>query len=140
MKKFKFKIDNKDYEVDIKSVEDNLVNLEVNGNSYSVELEEEFVAPKVNIQPEPDVKPILPNKQLENSSSVAATVTSPLPGNIIRIEVKEGDTVSPGTLLLVMESMKMENNINSDVNGVVKKIHVSAGQAVMQDDTLIEIA
>jgi biotin carboxyl carrier protein len=69
----------------------------------------------------------------------ANTIKAPLPGSIIRVVAKVGDTVKEGDLLLVMESMKMENNILSEKKGIIKHINIEAAQAVMQDDILMEL-
>jgi len=62
-----------------------------------------------------------------------------LPGNILSISVKQGDPVKTGDVVLVMEAMKMENNVIAEHDGVVANIKVNLGQAVMQNDVLIEI-
>ena len=147
MKKFKFKIEGVSYSVNVQSVEGNEAQIEVNGKNYTVELEEEL---------NPLKTPILVRKEVvtkpgENKITAKAApmppsdkpsangVNAPLPGSIIRLVAKVGDTVKEGDLLLVMESMKMENNILSEKNGVIKRINVEAGQAVMQDDILMEM-
>ncbi|MEI8087288.1 MAG: biotin/lipoyl-containing protein [Paludibacter sp.] len=66
------------------------------------------------------------------------SITSPLPGNVLKVLVKVGQTVEHGELLLTLESMKMENNILSEKAGVIKSIHVVDGQTVMQDDPLFD--
>jgi len=147
MKKFKFTIEGTSYSVNVKSVEGNQAEIEVNGKSYSVGLEEEL---------NPLKTPILVRKEVvtkpgENKIATKAApmppsnkpsangIKAPLPGSIIRVAVKVGDSVKEGDLLLVMESMKMENNILSEKNGVVKSIDVEQGQAVMQDDILMTL-
>ena len=72
-------------------------------------------------------------------SAGATAINAPLPGKILSVAVKEGDTVEKDQLLLVMEAMKMENTINSSVAGTVKSIKVAAGESVLQDAVLIEI-
>ncbi|MDR1585655.1 MAG: biotin/lipoyl-binding protein [Prevotellaceae bacterium] len=143
MKKFRFKIKDQVYDVAVDSLENNLLELNVNGKKYSVELEEEVVTPKKDVQIETDKKPVPPKKELLPASVSERTevvrITAPLPGSIVRIIAKEGSVVKNGDALLVMESMKMENNILADANGTIKKIHVTAGQNVMQDDVLVEI-
>jgi len=67
-------------------------------------------------------------------------VTSPLPGTIISILVKVGDPVTTGDVLLVLESMKIQNEIKSPRDGVVKDIHVSQGANVRRAERLITIA
>ena len=147
MKKFKFTIDGASYSVNVKSVEGSQAEIEVNGKSYAVGLEQEVNTLKTPIL----VRKEVVTKPGENKITTKAaamppsnkpsanTVNAPLPGSIIRLVAKVGDTVKEGDLLLVMESMKMENNILSEKNGVIKKINVEAGQAVMQDDILLEL-
>ena len=65
-------------------------------------------------------------------------VDSIIPGNIQRIMVKEGDEVSPGTPMLILEAMKMRNEILSPLQGIVKKIYVSEGDMVPKDHLMIE--
>ena len=64
-------------------------------------------------------------------------VVSPLPGSVIKVMVTEGQAVKKGDTLLTLESMKMENAVQAEQDGVVKQIAVTAGQNVMQDDLLI---
>jgi len=65
-------------------------------------------------------------------------VHSIIPGNIQRIIVKEGDEVSPGTPMLILEAMKMRNEILSPLQGIIKKIHVSEGEMVPKAHLLLE--
>jgi biotin carboxyl carrier protein len=146
MKKFKFTINGDSYNVNVKSVEGNKAEIEVNGKAYEVGLEQEVNTLKTPILVRKEVQ----TKPGENKISAKATPTlpsnkpsangliAPLPGSIIRVVVKVGDTVKEGDLLLVMESMKMENNILSEKNGVIKSINVENGQAVLQDEILLE--
>jgi len=67
------------------------------------------------------------------------TISTPMPGKIVAVHVKEGDTVEKNQALLVVESMKMQNDILSDVNGVVKKIHFSPGEQAGFGEALVEI-
>jgi biotin carboxyl carrier protein len=66
-------------------------------------------------------------------------IKAPLPGTIITVLVKSGDKVALGQKLLTMEAMKMENNVLSEKDGVVKVVHVKPGQAVAQSEVLVEI-
>ena len=66
-------------------------------------------------------------------------VTCPLPGTVLSINVKEGDTVAAGQTVVVLEAMKMENNIDAERGGVVKQVLVSAGATVMEGDVLLVI-
>jgi len=69
---------------------------------------------------------------------IASAIKAPLPGSIMKVLVSVGQTVKRGDLLLTMESMKMENNILAEHNGIIKKIYSQTGQTVMQDDILID--
>jgi len=138
MKTYKFTISGNKYTVNIKSFEDNIIDIEVNGTPYSVEMEQEIKTTKTPklIRPE---RPT-PNAPTEiQKGSGLSKITAPLPGTIFKIIAKEGDTVKKGDAVLIMEAMKMENNILAEKEGVVKKIVVKEGDSVLQGDLLIEI-
>jgi len=139
MKKFKFKINGNSYEVDINNVEGQMADIEVNGTKYNVELDKEIPVVKT---PRIVKKPLAPPKETKPLTSDAklSSIKAPLPGNILNVKVKEGDEVSKGDLLLIMEAMKMENNVLADVSGVVKSVKVKEGDTVLQNDLLVEIA
>lgn len=67
------------------------------------------------------------------------SVCAPLPGNILTINVAPGDAVHEGDVLLLIEAMKMENEVVSPTDGTVSAIHVSSGQMVNTGDLLLEI-
>ena len=66
-------------------------------------------------------------------------IKAPLPGTIIQVLVKAGDKVSMGEKLLTMEAMKMENNVISEKDGIIRVVNVKPGDTVMQNDVLVEI-
>ena len=66
-------------------------------------------------------------------------IVAPIPGIILSLNVKVGDTIKENDLLLVLEAMKMENNIVSEKSGVVTAINVEVGQQVLQNDLMIEL-
>lgn len=138
MKKFKFTITGNKYDVEIKKFEDNIANIEVNGTKYKVEVNRE-----ITIQKTPTLirKPIINNggASIKKQEDLVLKVKAPLPGNIISITVKEGDRITKDQTLVVMEAMKMENNINAEKDGIIKSIKISVGDAVLQEDLLIEI-
>ncbi len=147
MKKFKFSIEGNSYSVNIKSVDGNKAEIEVNGKSYNVGLEQEVNTLKtpILVRKEVQTNPV-ENKITVKAAPVSASakpsanaIKSPLPGSIIRIITTVGATVKEGDVLLIMESMKMENNILAEKNGVIKSIAVTAGQAVLQDDILMDM-
>ncbi len=139
MKNFKFKINGNEYVVDIKNLEDNIANIEVNGTPYNVEIERKIKQTKtpklVRTISQVPSRPDIDKKEKGSSSPVFA----PLPGNILEIFIKPGDIIKSGQRLLSMEAMKMENQVLSEKNGVVESIKVLPGQAVLQGDVLLEI-
>ena len=138
MKKgFNFTIGGQKYETTVKEIEPNVAEVVVNGTSFIVEFQKNeskkvkaarVAAPTAAPTAAPAAKP-----------AGAATVKSPLPGSIVKVMVKPGDSVKKGDTLLTMESMKMENIVASEYTGTVKNVLVAAGQNVMQDDKLVEI-
>ena len=67
-------------------------------------------------------------------------VTAPMPGLVVAIKVKAGDTVQAGHVLLVMEAMKMENAITASYNGTVSKVYVREGDSISEGDLLVDVA
>ena len=134
MKKFKFIIDGSKYEVSVNEIENNVAEIEVNGTPFTVEIEREQ---KTAVTARPTLKPTTAPTASHSTAASTMVVKSPLPGSIMKVLVAVGDSVKRGDVLLTMESMKMENNILAEKDGVVKSIAVAAGQSVMQDDLLL---
>src|SRR6056297_2952898 len=141
MKKFKFKIRGNTYDVEIKEFEDNIAQIEVNGTMYEVEVEQKETArsktPKL-VRSQVETKRS-DSKIKKTVSNRATAVKAPLPGNIFKILVKQGDEVKKGDKIMIMEAMKMENNVLADKDGKIKSIKVSEGDSVLQNDLLAEI-
>ncbi len=140
MKNFRFRIHENNYNVKIISHEEDIIELEVNGTSYSVKMKEGMVTkPKTPTMVLAKArKPIEPFKV--NPGSAKTKIVAPIPGIILSIDVKVGDTVKVGDRLLVLEAMKMENNITSEQSGVVSAVNVKVGQQVLQSELMIELA
>ena len=145
MKKFAFKINGNEYDVEIKNIDDNVAEVEVNGFSYSVEFDrviETTKTPKLVRREAVPSTDITPSEQKTSSPSEpkgAGFVKSPLPGTIIDVHVNVGDFVRSGDRLVTLEAMKMENIINSDKGGKVASVNIKKGDSVMEGDILIEI-
>jgi len=139
MKNFKFTINGHKYEVEIKNFEDNIAQLEVNGTMYDVEVHHEVQQPKTPILVRKPVQMNDAGKTVKMGANGPSTVKAPLPGSIFLLKVKQGDTIKKGQVLLVMEAMKMENDILAEKDGVVSNIKVNVGDTVLQGDVLIEI-
>ena len=140
MKKYKFTIRGTNYDVHLKDIEDNIAELDVNGTIYEVEIHGEV---KISKTPKLIRKPVekMPGEgQIKKKESGGKhKVTAPLPGTILKISVSVGDTVAEGQNIMVMEAMKMENQIQTGKGGEVTAIKVNVGDSVLQDDVLIEI-
>lgn len=139
MKKFKFTVNGNDYLVDVHGIEDNLARIEVNGTPYDVELHREIKASKTPTLVRSAVKQQVRPDITKREGGSAHPVLAPLPGSIMKLEVEKGDIVKKGQLLLIMEAMKMENQVLADRAGVVESLRVRQGDAVLQGDVIMEI-
>lgn len=125
--------------------------IRVNGKQYEVEVEEiknttsqpQPSNPQPQVQTAPQAAPKVEEKapQAAEPKKVVAqegqeVVKAPMPGTILNINVKEGDNVKKGQILLILEAMKMENEIVAPEDGTVASINVSAGQSVEAGDLL----
>ena len=139
MKKYKFTINGNKYAVEINSVEEQTIHLEVNGTPYTVLVDKEIKQQKTPKLVRSVAVPSTDQAAAVKSTSKTGTIKSPLPGAILEIFVKPGDKVTVGQRILLLEAMKMENNIESDKAGTVTEIKISKGDAVMEGDVLIVI-
>ncbi len=145
MKKFKFTINGNQYETEILSVDDNIAEIEVNGTSYKVEVDKEIKTSKTPklvrpvAVPSTDAHPSVAKTSSPATPKGAGSIKSPLPGVILEVYVREGDMVKMGQKLIMLEAMKMENNIEADKPGKVLSILKHKGDSVMEGDVLITI-
>lgn len=146
MKKYIFTIHGNPYEVLISNVVDNLAEVEINGTSYQIELEKS-AAPKAKTPilvrtpsvPSTDSIPSITKTSAPSAPKGSGTIKSPLPGVILDVFIRVGDSIKIGQKLLLLEAMKMENKIESDKDGIVKEVRVKNGDSVMEGDVLIVI-
>ena len=142
MKQYKYKINGNLYNVTVNDIGENIARVEVNGTPYTVEIDK-----PVKAAPKPVTRPASAPKTSTGAPVVArpaatsskSGIKSPLPGVILDIKVKEGDTVKKGQLIAILEAMKMENNINADKDGVVSAVKVNKGDSVLEGTDLIII-
>jgi len=145
MKKYKFTINGNQYETEILSIDDNIAEIEINGTLYKVEVDKEIKSVKTPKLVRPAAVPSTDSHpSVAKTSSPAApkgggSIKSPLPGVILDVFVREGDVVKMGQKLLLLEAMKMENNIEADKAGKVVSILKQRGDSVMEGDVLILI-
>jgi biotin carboxyl carrier protein len=140
-KEYKYTINGNAYEVAIGEIVENEAVVTVNGEEYKVAWEPEA---------EPEKKVVVRKAAAEPAESDSAAgeggavntnnaIKSPLPGVITSINVNVGDEVKAGDILLVLEAMKMANNIEAEKDGKVTAICVKPGQSVMEDDALVVV-
>lgn len=120
-------------------------NITVNGKTYEVDVEEVGGAPSAAPAPAPKAAAPAPAPKAApaapkaTGSMGAKKVVAPMPGTVVSVKVNVGDKVESGTLVAVLEAMKMENEIFAGVDGVVASVNVSAGDSVNSQDVLVSI-
>jgi glutaconyl-CoA/methylmalonyl-CoA decarboxylase subunit gamma len=145
MKNFNFTINGNEYGAEIVSIEENIAEVSINGVTYKVEIDRKLQpikTPKLvrtMAVPSTDSHPSVSKTASPSAPKGTGNIKSPLPGVILDIFVREGDIVKIGQKLLMLEAMKMENNINADKEGRVTSIKVAKGDSVMEGDILIVI-
>ena len=145
MKEYKFTIGGKKYEVAVSGIEGNVADVSVNGVAYKVEIEE-GAAPAAVSAASPAAAPAAQAKAAAAAPAPAPaaagagkSILSPLPGVIISVDVKQGDSVKRGDKVAVIEAMKMENEILSDCDGTVTAVHVQKGDTVADEAKIVTI-
>lgn len=151
MKQYKYTINGAQFDVTIDSIVGSKAKVEVNGIPFEVEMQGsslvEEALPTVSTEAAaapaapaatPAAEPAAP-AAAKSGPGAGAPVKAPLPGVVTKILVKEGQGVKKGETVLVLEAMKMENNITAEADGTVTGICVSAGDSVMEGTTLITI-
>ena len=135
MKEYKYTIDGKEYKVEIGDIADNIANVTVNGEAFKVEMEPEPEPEKKKVVVQPAAAQPASDDNTTSAANVntANAVKAPLPGVITEIKVNVGDTV------VVLEAMKMANNIEAEKSGKVTAICVKQGESVMEDSPLVVI-
>ena len=138
MKSFKFKIHDNNYRVNLISHQDNVIDLEVNGTKYAVHLEQEVKKTKTpTLVRSASKRPVEPLKV--SPSAKKMKVLAPRPGVVLEVDVKVGDKVNKGDRLLLLEAMKMENNIVAEKEGTVCAVHVGKDDKVLENQLMIEL-
>ena len=155
--KYQYTVKGVDYEVEIQDIEGNIANVTVNGIPFEVEMKQPVKAGKQKVKlseerraEESEERRVKSEESNSSSASAASTssaptagvgkpVVAPLPGTINEIKVKVGDKVNAGDTVVILEAMKMQNNIEAETSGTITGINVNKGDAVMEGDTLVTI-
>ena len=148
MNKYQYKVQGVDYEVEIEEVEGNIAKVNVNGIPFEIEMQRPInaakhptiVKPKVAapVQPAPSAAPA-PKPQAAAAPASGNALKAPLPGTITSVNVKVGDTVNVGDVVIILEAMKMQNNIEAETAGTSTAINVTPGDSVMEGAVLLTI-
>ena len=149
MEKYQYTIQGVNYDVEIEEIEGTQAKVTVNGIKFDVELKtpismgKQVAKPVVKRPVAAKVTGEAPAKQQTAPAAVKAgegtKVLSPLPGSITSIEVKVGDAVAAGDTVVVLEAMKMQNNIEAENSGTVTSVMVNVGDTVMEGAVLVTI-
>ena len=151
MKQYKYKINGTEFDVTIDGISGNVANVTVNGLPFEVEMQgsslvEEDLPTQVATDAAPAAAPAPAAPQAEAPAAAATKaagagtpVKAPLPGVVTKVLVAVGQKVKKGETVLVLEAMKMENNITAEADGAVTGICVAAGDSVMEGTTLLTI-
>jgi biotin carboxyl carrier protein len=152
MKKYQYKVQGVDYEVEIAEVEGNIAKVNVNGIPFEIELQKPINAAKHPTMTSPKVQapqPVAAQPAAQSAPAAQAAsapaagagtpVKAPLPGTVTEIKVQVGQQVNVGDTVLVLEAMKMQNNIEAETAGQVTSILVKQGETVMEGSVLLTI-
>lgn len=159
--KYQYTVKGVDYEVEIQDIEGNIANVTVNGIPFEVEMKQPVKAGKQKVKlggtanegasssssapqsakASADLQSAASSGQTGDAGKAATVkpVVAPLPGTINEIKVKVGDKVNAGDTVVILEAMKMQNNIEAETSGTITSINVNKGDAVMEGDTLVTI-
>lgn len=139
MKEYKYTINGNKYEVVINNIEENIATVVVNGEEYKVEMEKESEPERKKVVKRPSETVSAPSENSLNRINTNNAVKAPLPGVIVEIKVSVGDEVKVGDTVVVLEAMKMANNLDTEKAGKVTAILVKEGESVMEDTPLVVI-
>ena len=154
MNEYVMTINQKEYRAEVSEINAEYALIQVNGREFRVDLQQlglgklmpmatvaaETRAAVPGAQPAIGGVPAPAAPAAPASGDASSMVKAPLPGLIIDVKVREGEKVKAGQTIVVMEAMKMENQIQATTDGTVKKIFVKKGDNVAEGNAMVEIA
>ena len=136
--KYFVRVADKSYEVEIEDLHARPVIARVNGQAFEVSPEDGCQQPsKIEAK---EFKPVEVSRQPSSLSATTNEVTAPLPGTVIEVFVKPGETIESGQVILIIEAMKMKNSIRSTRAGKIAEVLVGAGETVAHKQALVKFA
>ena len=151
MSKYQYTVNGVDYNVEIESIEANTAVVTVNGKTFEIEMKQTFKAhpqpakvetsaPQAAPAPKPAAAPVAaPADAAAPATANGTKVTAPLPGTITEVKVAVGDVVKTGDTVVILEAMKMQNNIEAECDGTITAVSVRQGDTVLEGSTLVVI-
>lgn len=160
MKTYKYKVQGVDYEVEIAEVEGKIAKVNVNGIPFEIEMQKPINAAKhpalasakhSAATAAPATAPVFSSgpaagpaagaqpQAAPRAAGAGTAVKAPLPGTVNAVKVKVGDKVGVGDVVIVLEAMKMQNNIEAETAGTVTSVLVAQGETVMEGAVLLTI-
>ncbi len=150
MKQYKYKINGAQYDVTIDSIVGKIAKVEVNGIPFEVEMQGSSLVEEDLPTQVADAAPAAPAAETPAAAPAAPAaatagpgagtpVKAPLPGVVAKVLVSVGQAVKKGETVLVLEAMKMENNITAEIDGTITGVCVAAGDSVMEGTTLVTV-
>lgn len=137
-------VEGREYVVEVGDLSESPIRATVNNRTYQVDVPRQNAPPAAPDNQATPTKPVgLPPEARERApggpAPASKSIRAPMPGNIIEIRVKAGDSVQPGDVICVLEAMKMNNMIYTDQAGVIASVEVVAGQAVDYGASLVTL-
>ena len=132
MKKYLITVNGNQYEVEVEEVRDNSVSAPV----AHAEPAQRSAAPAAAPAPAPSARPAAVSNAVPAGAS---KITAPMPGTILKVNVNTGDAVKKGQVLLILEAMKMENEIVAATDGKISSVNVAKGSSVNAGDVLVSL-
>ena len=145
---YKYTVNDRDYTVEIEEIEGQTAKVNVNGRPFNVKLNKPL-KPAASVHKPVKVEKPIPVENTSTQNETPSTpkkqpgsglkITSPLPGTVVELLLKEGDMVNKGETVLILEAMKMQNSIEADESGKITSIVVKEGDTVMEGEVLFTI-
>ena len=146
MNNYQYKVNGIDYNVEIEDIQGNIATVKVNGKAFEVELSQPVKKSvqhkKVQVNTPAAAEKAAPAAKESKPQAVAGAgnkIYAPLPGTITEVKVNVGDSVKTGDTVVILEAMKMQNNIEADCDGKITSVLINRGDTVMEGAVLVTI-